>query len=121
MRRAAPYEKAGVMGVIRRPRGSDLNKELKRVHAHWALSARGRPQTVSLEADRDDARQEAQRKAGERVPGARLTQDTWLAGAVTGNLPGAASVAIQWALPDRLRPLVDWFTKDEYYDFLEEV
>jgi hypothetical protein len=109
------------MGVIRRPPGSDLNKELKRVHAHWALSVRGRPQTVSLEADRDDARQEAQRKAGEHVPGARLTQDTWLAGAVNGNLPGAASVAIQWAaLPERVRPLVDWFTKDDY-DFLEGI
>jgi hypothetical protein len=75
----------------RRLRGSDLNKELDRVHAHWALSARGRPQTVRLEADRDDARQEAQRKAGEHVPGARLTQDTRLVSAVTGNLPGAAN------------------------------
>jgi len=28
---------------------------------------------------------------------------------------------ISWDLPDRLRPLVDGFSKDEYEEFLEEI
>ncbi|MCZ7625095.1 MAG: hypothetical protein M5R38_04025 [Candidatus Methylomirabilis sp.] len=32
------------------------------------------------------------------------------------------TVAIQWELPERIgKPLVDWFTRDEYERYLEEV
>jgi hypothetical protein len=30
-------------------------------------------------------------------------------------------VGIQWELPNELKPLVDWFSQDEYYRFLEEI
>jgi hypothetical protein len=30
-------------------------------------------------------------------------------------------LAIEWELPHRCKPLVDWFTKDEYERFLREV
>lgn len=30
-------------------------------------------------------------------------------------------VGIQWELPNELKPLVDWFSRDEYYRFLEEI
>lgn len=32
------------------------------------------------------------------------------------------TVAVQWKLPDRVgKPLVDWFTRDEYEGFLVEI
>lgn len=35
---------------------------------------------------------------------------------------GGYTLAIQWELPERrAKPLVDWFTKNEYARFLEEV
>ncbi|MCA1852854.1 MAG: hypothetical protein LC647_10790 [Beggiatoa sp.] len=47
------------------------------------------------------------------------------AGTVTrtdkGSSPEGYTVAIQWNLPDRPRPLVDWFTRDEYQSFLEDL
>jgi hypothetical protein len=30
-------------------------------------------------------------------------------------------VGIQWELPNELKPLVDWFSRDGYYQFLEEI
>jgi len=37
-----------------------------------------------------------------------------------GFYPEGYTVAIQWDLPERRKPLVDWFTRDEYRRFLEE-
>ena len=31
------------------------------------------------------------------------------------------NVGIEWDLPYRHKPLVDWFSRDEYYRFLEEI
>jgi hypothetical protein len=36
-----------------------------------------------------------------------------------GSYPEGYTVAIQWDLPNRAKPLVDWFTRDEYFKFLE--
>lgn len=38
-----------------------------------------------------------------------------------GKLPEEWDVKIQWDLPRRLNPLVDWFTKGEYERYLKEV
>jgi len=35
--------------------------------------------------------------------------------------PAGYTVGIQWDLPGRTKPLVDWFTKDEYDQYLEEL
>jgi hypothetical protein len=37
-----------------------------------------------------------------------------------GSLSKFYRVAIEWHLPSRCFPLVDWFTKDEYERYLEE-
>jgi hypothetical protein len=34
---------------------------------------------------------------------------------------GGYTLAIQWDLPGRAKPLVDWFTKSEYEQFLVEI
>jgi len=31
------------------------------------------------------------------------------------------TVAIQWELSGRADPLVDWFTRDEFYHYLEQI
>jgi len=31
------------------------------------------------------------------------------------------TVAIQWELPGRANPLVDWFTRDEFYRYLDQL
>lgn len=38
-----------------------------------------------------------------------------------GKLPEEWDVKIQWELPGRFNPLVDWFTKGEYEIYLKEV
>ncbi len=38
-----------------------------------------------------------------------------------GRYPEEWDVKIQWDLPGRLNPLVDWFTKGEYERYLKEV
>ena len=38
-----------------------------------------------------------------------------------GKIPEEWDVKIQWDLPGRLNPLVDWFTKGEYERYLKEV
>lgn len=34
---------------------------------------------------------------------------------------GGYTLAIQWELPGRAKPLVDWFSREEYERFLREV
>jgi len=34
---------------------------------------------------------------------------------------GGYDLAIRWDLPGRTRPLVDWFSRDEYERYLEEI
>ena len=38
-----------------------------------------------------------------------------------GRYPEEWDVKIQWDIPGKLKPLVDWFTKGEYEMYLKEV
>lgn len=38
-----------------------------------------------------------------------------------GKHPEEWDVKIQWDLPERFKPLVDWFSKEEYESYLKEV
>jgi len=40
---------------------------------------------------------------------------------VMGTAAELYDLAIEWDLPHRCKPLVDWFTKDEYEKFLVEL
>jgi hypothetical protein len=73
--------------------------------------------------------QEARRLVGQRIrsliPFAGVPPGT--EGQVKGADPSGGdpqlgwTVAIQWDLPRHSKPLVDWFSKDEYLRFLEMI
>jgi hypothetical protein len=68
-------------------------------------------------------------EAGEKV-GRRVKSVAEFAGVPKGTTgrvvgaeeaPGGFDVEVEWEQPDRLRPLRDWVTKDEYEQKLTEV
>jgi hypothetical protein len=73
--------------------------------------------------NRADAEELLWRRVRTKVEFSGVPKDT--AGAVvrvdTGSYPERYTVGIQWDLPGRAQPLVDWFTRDEYQRFLEQV
>ena len=78
--------------------------------------------------DQRFSKQEASSKTGKNVVSLREfsgvpegTKGKVLGADKMGRHPEEWDAKIQWDLPGRFKPLVDWFTKGEYERYLKEV